>query len=238
MPMIAFRHRAHGSGDGNMRSKVFARVCAMVLAAPGVTSVPASAAAVEHATLDGGAEAILITGDIMPGDEARFGELSRRYPRATIYLESAGGALLAAIEIGKLVRARRHATVVLDGSNCTSACALIWIAGAPRYLGPRARLGFHASYTDEGGRMVETGVGNAMVGHYLSQLQLSEGATVFATIASPEQMNWLTPENSGEAEISFEAAPRSLPVPSRLASAGTRPGGNPQMLQKAQAGSR
>ena len=83
--------------------------------------------------------------------------------------------------------------------------------------------------------MVETGVGNAMVGYYLSQLELSEGATVFATIASPDQMNWLTPANSGEAEISFEAAPRSLPLPPRPARFGSKPGSNPQMLQKAQA---
>ena len=217
-----------------MRARLPGRLCALGLAVSSLASAPASAA-IEHARLDRGTEAILITGDILPGDEATFGDLSRRYPRATVYLDSAGGALLAAIEIGKLVRARRHATVVLDDSTCASACALIWVAGAPRYLGPSGRLGFHASYTDEGGRVVETGVGNAMVGYYLSQLQLSEGATVFATIASPDQMNWLTPENSGEAEISFEPVPGSLPVPSRPANANHKRSGNPQVLQKAQA---
>ncbi|HEY6815625.1 MAG TPA: hypothetical protein VI168_08815 [Croceibacterium sp.] len=200
----------------------------------GLHVAPVSAA-VEHATLDGGTEAILITGEILPGDEEVFTQLSRRFPRATIYLESPGGALMASIEIGKLVRARRHATAVLDDSTCTSACALIWIAGAPRYLGQRGRLGFHASYTDEGNRMVETGVGNAMVGHYLSQLDLSEDATVFATIASPDQMNWLTAENSNEAEISYEIAPRSLPVPPRTVSTSSKLAGNPSRLQKAQA---
>jgi hypothetical protein len=55
-------------------------------------------------------------------------------------------------------------------------------------IGTQGRLGFHASYSDEGGRLVETGVGNAIVGHYLSQLDLSEDATVFATIASPYEI--------------------------------------------------
>jgi len=217
-----------------MPSRLASRLIAGVLAVLACQAGPASAA-VEHATLDGGTEAILITGEILPGDEATFTQLSRRFPRATVYLESPGGALMAAIEIGKAVRARRHATAVLDDSTCTSACALIWIAGLPRYLGQRGRLGFHASYTDNGYRQVETGVGNAMVGHYLSQLDLSEDATVFATIASPDQMNWLTAENSSEAEIPFEIVPRSLPAPPRTASASPKLAGNPARLQKAQA---
>jgi hypothetical protein len=169
---------------GGMRTWLAGRICPLGLAAASLVSVPASAA-VEHATLERGAEAIVISGDILDGDDARFGDLSLRFPRAVVYLESAGGSLVPAIEIGKLVRARQHPTAVLDGSTCTSACALIWLAGTPRYLGPEAHLGFHASYSDEGGRLVETGVGNAMVGHYLSQLELSEDAAVFATIASP-----------------------------------------------------
>lgn len=198
-----------------------------------LAAVPASAT-VEHATLERGIEAIVISGEIVRGDDARFGELSRRFPRAVVYLESAGGALVPAIEIGKRVRAGRHATAVLDGGTCTSACALIWLAGAPRYLGPEARLGFHASYTDEGGRLVETGVGNAMVGHYLSQLDLPEDAAVFATIASPYEINWLTAETSGEAGIAFEAVPASLPALPRVASAASKLAGGREMLQKAQ----
>ncbi len=206
---------------------------ALALALSGMVATPASAT-VEHSTLDRGVEAIFITGDILEGDDARFSDLSQRYPRAVVYLESAGGSLEPAIEIGKLVHARSHTTAVLDGSTCTSACALIWIAGAPRYLGPEAHLGFHASYSDEGRRLVETGVGNAMVGHYLAQLDLSEDAAVFATIASPYEINWLTPENSGEAGIAFEATPASLPAPRRPASTNPKLAGNNQMLQKAQ----
>ncbi len=212
-----------------MRSGLAGLLGALGLA---LAAAPASAT-IEHVTLDRATEAILISGDILDGDDARFGELSRRFPRAVVYLESDGGALMPAIEIGKLVRAHRHPTAVLDGSTCTSACALIWIAGAPRYLGPEARLGFHASYADEGGRLVETGVGNAMVGHYLSELDVSEDATVFATIASPYEINWLTAANSGRADIPFEAAPASLPAPHRAASAHPKPAGSREMLRKA-----
>lgn len=210
------------------------RVCALCIAALLVS--PASAV-VEHSTLAGNAEAIVISGDIVEGDDAQFGELSRRFPRAVVYLDSAGGALVPAIEIGKLLRAHHHATAVLDGSTCTSACALIWVAGTPRYLGAQGHLGFHASYSDEGGRLVETGVGNAMVGHYLSQLDLPEDAAVFATIASPYQINWLTADNTGEAGITFEPVPRALPIPRRAASSNPKQVSSSQVLQKARAAS-
>jgi len=220
-----------------MRAGLPDLICAGALVAVAFAPFPA-AAAVEHMTLDRGADAIFITGDILNGDDERFGDLSQRYPNAVVYLQSAGGALVPAIEIGKLVHARHHATAVLDGSTCTSACALIWIAGAPRYLGAEGHLGFHASYSDEGGRLVETGVGNAMVGHYMAQLDLSEDAAVFATIASPYEINWLTAENSGEADIAFDAAPQSLPRPQFPASTNPKAVSNPQMLQKARAAER
>ena len=230
MPVIASPHPSMVRGFRSMRLGLpgLLGVLGSCLAA-----VPASAA-VEHSTLDRGVEAIVISGDILEGDDARFGELSRRFPRAVVYLESAGGSLVPAIELGKQVRAGLLATAVLVGSTCTSACALVWLAGTPRYLGPEAHLGFHASYSDEGGRLVETGVGNAIVGHYLSQLDLPEDAAVFATIASPYEINWLTADNSGEAGIAFEAAPASLPVPRRVANANPKLAGNRQMLQKAQ----
>jgi len=104
---------------------------------------------------------------------------------------------------------------VLADSTCTSACALIWLGGKHRYLAPGGHLGFHATHADQGGRLIETGVGNAMVGHYLSQLNLPEKAVVFATIASPYELNWLNAENSAEAGIAFETAVASLPAPDR-----------------------
>ncbi len=216
-----------------MRSRV-SGAGALTLAALAVIPEPASAV-VEHATLARGAEAIVISGDILDGDDTRFAALSRQYPGAVVYLESAGGALQPAIEIGKLLHARHHATAVLDGSTCTSACALIWIAGTPRYLGREAHLGFHASYYDAGGRLVETGVGNAMVGHYLAQLDLSEDAAVFATIASPYEINWLNADNSAEADIPFASPPATLPVPHYPASANPKLTADSQVLQKARA---
>lgn len=54
------------------------------------------------------------------------------------------------------------------------------------------RIGFHAAYIESGGRASESGVGNALLGSYLTQIGLSEHAVVYITQAGPRQMTWLT----------------------------------------------
>ena len=185
-----------------------------ILGAFALTLVAAPAAAtVEHSTLAGGTEGIYLTGEIQASDGAAFRELAGQFANAMVFLESPGGDIVPAIEIGKLIRQHGYTTVVLADGTCTSSCALIWLAGTPRYLSPEGNLGFHAGYTEEGGRRLETGVGNAVIGFYLSQLNLSEKAVIFATSASPYTIAWLNAANSGDAEIGFEPAPASLPRP-------------------------
>jgi hypothetical protein len=168
------------------------------------TSQAASAAKIEHINLGDGIELIAIEGTIASGDEEKFRRLSVQYDDAVVALSSEGGALLAAIEIGKMIRLKEFPTLVLDNYECTSACALIWIAGSTRFLAPGGRVGFHASYRDEGGRKVETGLGNALVGRYLTLLNLPEKAVLFATAAPPDRVLWLSSTNSREAGIDFE----------------------------------
>ena len=165
---------------------------------------PADAAEIKHLSSDEGIELITIEGVIVSGDEQKFRKLSIQYDKAVVALSSDGGALLSAIEIGKMIRLKEYTTLVLDEYQCTSACALIWIAGSTRFLAPSGRVGFHASYRDEGGRKVETGLGNALVGRYLTLLNLPEKAVLFATAASPYEVLWLSSKNMREAGINFE----------------------------------
>jgi hypothetical protein len=211
-----------------MHSRLFRGACAAVVAAA-LGAAPVSAA-IHHSTLEGGAEGVYITGEIELGDDAVFRAIAKRLPDAVVFLESPGGTVIPALEIGRLVRERGYRTAVLEGGTCASSCALIWLAGTPRHLAPGGRVGFHASSTqDEDGRLVESGLSNAFVGYYLSKLELSESAVVFATMTSPYALNWLTAENSEGAGISFESTLQSLPAPDP---AYFNPAGQ---LQKAQA---
>lgn len=180
----------------------------------------AKSADFHNQTLDDGVEAILIVGDIVEGDEEKFRQLSIRFPDAVVGLDSDGGQLVPALEIGRLIRLRGYQTAVLGNDTCASACALIWMGGSKRTLGSQANLGFHASYLDQDGRLVENGAANALVGRYLTQLNYSEDAVLFATLAPPEDIWWLNEETKNIAGIDFETyysdpAPVHSPPPIR-----------------------
>lgn len=202
-----------------MRSWFLRRICAAALASAALGATPASAA-IDHSTLEGGVEAIYITGEIALGDHAAFSEIAEKFPNAVVFLESPGGTVIPALEIGQLVRERGYRTVVIAGSTCASSCALIWLAGTRRYLEPGGRIGFHASSAQEDdGRLVESGVSNAFIGYYLAKLELSERAVVFTTMAPPHELTWLTAENSEGAGISFESSLETVLAPDRALAA-------------------
>jgi tetratricopeptide (TPR) repeat protein len=154
----------------------------------------ARAATISHQRLDSGTELILIIGKIQSGDEAAFTKLAIQFDKAVVGLSSNGGALLPALDIGTALHIRGFETAVVAGDQCASACALIWAGGVTRYLVKGGRVGFHASYVDDGGKSVETGLGNALVGRYLTQIGFSERAVVFATASHPDSIAWLEQE--------------------------------------------
>lgn len=163
-----------------------------------------SAAELTHTPLGDGIELISISGDIAEGDQHEFRKLAVQYEKAIVLLESNGGLLLPALEIGKAAHLRGFSTLVSDGAICASSCALIWAAGENRYLAPKGRVGFHASYFESRGQKMETGVGNALVGRYLTQLELPERAIIFATSAPPTSIRWLRATDQRTSGIDFQ----------------------------------
>src|SRR5690242_5852842 len=60
-----------------------------------------------------------------------------------LQLTSQGGNTLLAMDMELLVRSRRLVTYV--PRLCASACAFVFLGGKERYVGPGAKLGFHAA---------------------------------------------------------------------------------------------
>ena len=147
---------------------------------------------------------IIVSGNIVSGDEKTFRRISLEHDHAVVLLNSMGGALGPALSIGEAIRLREYVTVVPSGSVCASACALVWLAGEHRALSPSGKVGFHASYYEENGQLIETGVGNAVIGHYLSRLNLPERAVIFATSSSPRQITWLDAASRDSSGIPFD----------------------------------
>lgn len=140
---------------------------------------------------------IFIKGEITDEDAKTFKQIALATERAVVLFDSPGGLLMPAIEIGKAIKLKGFGTAVID-SNCTSACAMAWIAGQPRMISKGASVGFHAAYTeDASGRQVPNSVANALVGSYLNNLGLNEKVVAFVTSAGPDQVRWL---NKKEAE--------------------------------------
>lgn len=162
----------------------------------------AGAADIRDEKLSDGAM-IIIDGEISNGDLEKFRQLSVRHRRAVVVLNSPGGALLPAIEIGKIIKIAGFITAIPRDASCASSCALIWLAGESRLLSRNGQVGFHASYRDNNGKLEESGVANALIGSYLSKLNLSERGIIFATSAPPDKITWLTRTNKGAAGIDF-----------------------------------
>lgn len=173
-------------------------------------SCPAGAAEMKYEKLTDNQAAIFIDGEVVPADVERFRHLALKSPEAVVVLNSTGGAILAAMEIGRTLRIAGFSTSVPRGGVCASACALIWLAGTPREL--IGQVGFHAAYREVRGSSQESGAGNALVGNYLTQLGLSANAILFATSAPPDRILWLTRANKEAAGIEFKTPPPPIRI--------------------------
>ena len=152
---------------------------------------PVSAATVEIIKHISTGVIVRVDGDLALEDGEKFAATVRPLQGAVILLNSPGGSLMAGLRIGEIVRSRNFSTVVLDDDLCASACAIAWLGGRRRYLAPKARLGFHAAYSNDGGGAAVSGAGNALVGAYLDRLGLSDETIFELTEAGPAGMLWL-----------------------------------------------
>jgi hypothetical protein len=106
-------------------------------------------------------------------------------------------------------------TFVPADRTCTSACALIWLAGASQTVGDTPQIGFHAAYDPK--TKQATGVGNAVVGAYLRDLAIGYKAIEFMSRKGPASVEWLTPDLAKEFGIAWAMLQpsRAIPIPSQ-----------------------
>jgi hypothetical protein len=152
---------------------------------------PSYAAQIEVYENMGKLPVIGIFGSIEANDVGRFQELSSTMNNAIVLLKSGGGKMAPAIQIGEVVKTKGYTTVVRD--VCASSCALIWLAGSKRFMATTAQIGLHQAYDGTG---QADGLGNAILGSYLTRLGLSYSAIAYATQARPNDIKWLTVDDA------------------------------------------
>ena len=195
---------------------------ALALGACAFAPGAASAADMFHTQSAPGKGIIVVTGDIVQSDAAKFREIAANYRSATVVFASKGGSLTAGLSMGETIRARKFETSVSSGAMCASACALAWLGGDSRAMSSSARIGFHASFVLEDGKARESAVGNALVGAYITRLGLSIDVVVHATQASPREMAWLSPNEAARLGIDVrvtdaKATTAQAPATTRIA---------------------
>jgi ATP-dependent protease ClpP protease subunit len=173
---------------------------------------------------DTGCNIVRIFGRIDSRDDERLKETTVTLPSqgcALISLSSVGGDLAAGLSIATMIRLRQWRTIVPDNTVCASICGIIWLAGFKRFAAPTAHIGFHAAFAADTGE--EKGVGNAVLGSFLTRIGLGYDAIAYITQASPNQITWLSAEDAARVGIIYqiwnsnskapEASPRSATVP-------------------------
>ena len=162
----------------------------MLLALLAMT-IPANAASITVLPLGQNKPSlVLITGTLDLADKDEFLRQIAPLSSAIVSFSSDGGSLIAGLQIGEIIRLKNFSTLVPEGAQCASACALAWLGGTRRLMGSRAQVGFHAAY--DGQTHQVTSSGNALVGAYLNKIGLPYSAVVYITSAAPDSITWLS----------------------------------------------
>jgi hypothetical protein len=157
---------------------------------------------IEDASADGGKTvAITVSGLITSGCKERLdstvADATAKFPKAQLYfvLNSPGGALQTAVQMGEIIEKDRLPVVVPPNAMCASACFLILAASHTKYVSPSAHVGVHSAAEaipgneTEGSKAVTTDFARI-----LSQLGVPSEIIGRLVETPPGAMYWLTPE--------------------------------------------
>jgi SPOR domain len=166
---------------------------------------------------------VTISGTIDLADKDEFLRKIGPLANAIVAFESDGGNLIAGLQIGETIRLKNFATLVPDKARCASSCALAWLGGTRRFMGPQAQVGFHAAYDGQTHQVTSTG--NALVGAYLNKIGLPYSAVVYITSASPESVSWLSKSDAEKLgiEVSLFTTPINSASPPKSPPIATEP---------------
>ena len=193
------------------------RLIAYVGVVLGLTMAPVHAANITT-EVRSSATFVRITGEIVSGDADKFKSVTANLTGDVgVVLSSGGGAVGDGLEIGATIRRKGFDTLVLNGGTCASVCGLIWLGGKNRFIAKQGRVGFHAAFSRDGNAVAVSGAANAVIGAYLSRLDLSNRAIVYLTEAPPNDIQWLQFADAQRLGIEYDILPDAAPAPAPVA---------------------
>ena len=140
-------------------------------------------------------KSLVMTGDIVPGDDAR---LRNAYTQACstyghcperVFLNSPGGRIDIAIDVGSMIYKLKLDTVVGKTDVCASACFLIWAAGEVRVYFATSSIGVHGSRDLDGHATHDT---DRAVADFMRAIGVPNVIIDKMLQTPPTDMAWLT----------------------------------------------
>jgi hypothetical protein len=137
------------SGARRSVGDLFSRwLCALTLVLISHTS-PGLALQYKYVPIDQTSVAFTFTGAIVPGDFDRLGLFLESVPShvqvKAIFIDSGGGNLLEASKIAAFFGKTQPLVIVPSGSQCSSACFLLFAAAGQRAVAPDGLIGVHSA---------------------------------------------------------------------------------------------
>jgi hypothetical protein len=164
--------------------------------------------------LDPPAVLILLRGPIIPGDFDRFVNFLRAMPstdRITAFaLDSPGGNVIEAETIAGAITKLHASIFVGEGSECSSACFLLFAAGSRRIVRPDALIGVHSVSEDGEETMGSMAVTTAMA-RDLAGLGVPPAIIGKLVQTPPGRATWLTPSDLASMGVTVLDTSRSAP---------------------------
>ena len=149
-----------------------------------------------------GGRAALLEGTIEAGDAERITkQLAELSPAPEeIYLNSPGGSVRDALELGRYLRREGFDTALRDGDICYSACPYLLAAGEARTVPDSASVGVHQHYFGESTILpafvavedIQRGQGEVM--RYLDDMGVDPLEMQHALVTPPDEIYVLLPE--------------------------------------------
>lgn len=116
-----------------------------------LAGIPSGSKAVEIKTEDlGDLRLLALVGEFLPDDDPRqLSAAIATFRPDVVTFDSPGGNIYSAMAFGRILRLHGVNTIQLRGTNCTSACALVFFGGVVRAAEPGA-IGVHkTSFVDK-----------------------------------------------------------------------------------------
>jgi hypothetical protein len=158
----------------------------------------------------GAGGALTVTGTIMPGSSVAFAETLSTYAEyvKTVALDSPGGSVSDALEMGRLIREKGLATSVAAGSLCASSCPLVFAGGSERVAAPTSAIAVHQIYAATpsdstlasrlaaaGNAMSDAQTMTAEISRYLIDMGVDPEVWLRALETPPDRLSYFSPDD-------------------------------------------